>query len=126
MSMTQMEKQKLAERLVDLTMKDRFPGPLAEGATEARKEMRQRRGDKFMQLWAEIYAKHYADEQLLAILNFYESDIGRSILDTRPALTAEFNSRIAELSSSSVSHGLDDPKWTLYGISGIKPSDEDT
>tara|TARA_R110001592_G_scaffold254129_2_gene517449 strand:+ start:17409 stop:17783 length:375 start_codon:yes stop_codon:yes gene_type:complete len=124
--MAQTEKYNLARRLVDLTMKDSYPGRRRDKASEGTSEVKQRSNDKFMRLWADIYAKHYSDEQLTALVEFYGSDIGISIVNAKPTLTAEFESRISELNTSSFTPAHGDTKSSSFGIRSVTRKDEDS
>ena len=75
-------KRKLAEDVVDLTVMNRVRSsaslngiPDPETAEKMRLRMRQEQ--------IELYIKHYEPEQLQALLDFYSTDIGKSILESQ-------------------------------------------
>lgn len=101
--MTAESKKELAEKVVDLTVMNRVhtfatlndkPDP----ATAAKHRARMR--DEQVAL----YIKHYETEQLLALLDFYSTDIGKSILESQKRASDDLASGI-RLVSGEVKEG---------------------
>lgn len=85
------EKRSLAEKVVDLTVMNRVRGiatdsngPNAGMTEEFRSRMRAEQ--------TALYVKHYEPEQFIAILDFYNTDIGKSILASQERLADEMAS----------------------------------
>lgn len=97
--MSQDDKWKMAERLVELILKDSFPPKLRPNAPALMKEMLNTVGNKVNDLQVELHAKHYSEDQLRTLLNFYESDMGASILLAQSDISTEFKSRFSEISA---------------------------
>jgi len=95
--MNQDEKWVMAEKLVDLIVKDTFPPPITTNAPAQMKAMHKAAQDKNNKLQVELHAKHYSDDQLRTLLKFYESEMGTSILHAQAEITAEFTNQIPEL-----------------------------
>lgn len=81
-------KRELAEKVVDLTVMNRVRSfanlngvPDADMAEKLRLRMRQEQ--------IELYIKHFEPEQLLALLNFYNTEIGQSILESQKNVSDE-------------------------------------
>jgi hypothetical protein len=45
--------------------------------------------DSFSKLHIDIYDKHYSHEEIRELIDFYESPIGRKIIEESPAMTEE-------------------------------------
>ena len=85
------QKRRLAEEVVDLTVMNRFrsfsagsTGRSADGDMQARVRMRQQQ--------TELYKKHFEVEQLTAILDFYRTELGESILTSHERLVDDMAS----------------------------------
>ena len=86
------EKQKLAAKLIQITNSYRPPPPLPEEHLEALQGLKKKQDV----LLAKIYAERFTDEQLVAQLEFYESDLGKSILKIRANIQTEYVTRLQE------------------------------
>lgn len=83
-------KRELAEKVVDLTVMNRVRSfanlngvPDAEMAENLRSRMRQQQ--------TELYLKHFEPEQLRALLDFYSTEIGQSILESQKKVSEEIS-----------------------------------
>lgn len=81
-------KRELAEKVVDLTVMSRVRSfanlngvPDADMTEKLRSRMRQEQ--------TELYIKHFEPEQLLALLDFYNTEIGQSILESQKKVSDE-------------------------------------
>lgn len=101
--MSDEEKRKLAEKVVDLTVMNRAKafasdsnGPNAEMTEKLRLRMREEQ--------TVLYIKHYETEQLMALLDFYSTETGKSILASQERLSNDMASGI-RLVSEEVREG---------------------
>jgi hypothetical protein len=77
------EKRKLAERVVELTVMNRLQDQMPEEAKE--------------RLWEEqvgLHLKHFEPEQLTAHIDFYETEMGKSISLSQKRMADDFRSGI--------------------------------
>ena len=76
------EKRILAEKVVDLTVMNRARAIASDSngrnAEKTEKLMSQMRGQQI-----DLYIKHYHPAQLKALIDFYDTDMGKSILVTQ-------------------------------------------
>jgi len=100
------EKRNLAERVVDLTVMNRAiaiasdsNGPNADMTKKLRFRMREEQ--------TVLYIKHYETEQLMALLDFYNTEIGKSILASQERLSHDmaFSVGVASGEVRGDSHG---------------------
>lgn len=81
-------KRELAESVVDLTVMNRmrsFANLNGKPDPVMAENMRLRMRDE----QTELYLKHYETEQLLALLDFYSTDMGKSILESQRNVSDE-------------------------------------
>lgn len=84
-----------AKELVELTGSGKrmdMRTPLSEEFRIGREEQER----KLIDLNVELRAKHMSEEQLVALLDFYKSDMGRSILEANRIIGVEFRDRFHE------------------------------
>ncbi|PCH61700.1 MAG: hypothetical protein COC19_04495 [SAR86 cluster bacterium] len=92
------EKRELAETVVDMTVMNRFrifssnsDGYDAKMSEIARFRMREEQ--------TALYAKHYQSKQLTALLDFYSSEMGKSILTSQERVADEMASGVKLVST---------------------------
>ncbi len=89
--MTPEDKARKAEQLFDLMVRDSFPDLTTAGASGKLLELQKELGNRFRKLHIELRLKHFTDEQLEALLSFYDSDLGKSIIDAELQIREEFS-----------------------------------
>ena len=85
------EKRKLAEKLVDLAVIDPVRTPTINGS-EIDNNLEKRMREEIRELQIDARIKHYSDEQLSALVTFYDCDLGKSIAQVRNKIYEEFTS----------------------------------
>jgi len=80
---------KKAERLFELTDIGYFP-PSRPNAPAKMQEIRETLRNGYRDIRIKLFAEHYSEDQLDALLNFYESELGRSILKARVDIENSF------------------------------------
>ena len=78
--------------------------------TEQLQALREEQDRRLLGLNIELRVKHMSEEQLDALLDFYKSDMGRSILEANKAISAEFRDRFNQTMSVS-SSSQDGTAW---------------
>ena len=98
--MTNNDKIEKAKRLVHLTGVGRsfIRGKVQERSHDDPRSAHEK-NLKDMQI--ELRAKHMSSEQLDALLDFYSSDMGKSILDAQERIRVEASDRLASLVENS-------------------------
>ena len=91
------EKKKLVEKLVDLTVQ--FNMSECDISTAVGAELVNRMRLRMRQAQIDARMKHLDPEQVSALLTFYGSTMGRSILERQARIDAELGSGMANLSS---------------------------
>jgi hypothetical protein len=61
-------------------------------------ELYLRQLEQLRGVMAELYSEHFSDEQLQALLDFYGSEMGKSIVNTDSEITSRFQERLRDLS----------------------------
>ena len=75
-------KRELAEEVVDLTVMNRVRSSASKnGAPDP--DMAEKMRQRMRQQHIELYMKHYNPDQLIALLEFYKTGIGKSILESQ-------------------------------------------
>ncbi len=92
---TDEHKRELALRVVKLMLRE--PTVTGTGITE---EYRDQIRDRHYKEQTDLRVKHFSTEQLEALLNFYQSDIGKSILESQ-------NRMIDDMGFQIVSHDIE-------------------
>jgi hypothetical protein len=83
-----------------------------QGMPAQLKEIRDRHLLKLKALMAELYCEHFTDEQLQALLAFYQSDTGRAILQEESEIAEQSKERLRQIGmemnaeASKVSGGM--------------------
>ena len=54
-------------------------------------------GDRVREVRAELYAEHFSEQQLKALLDFYGSDVGQTIVETESQIAKDFEKRVNAL-----------------------------
>lgn len=92
--MTDDKKRELAERLVDLSVMGRAKcvasdncGPNKDLMNKMRSRMRQQQ--------ISLYCKHFQTEQLQALVDFYSTEMGKSILRSQERISDELSFGLA-------------------------------
>lgn len=88
------EKRKLVEKLVDLTVRA-VRDPMRKHpalADELFKEINEKIRQQMRKQQIEIRLKHFNLEQLVALLDFYETDLGKSIIASQGLISDEIDS----------------------------------
>ena len=83
------EKLGLVERLVDLTVRNPV-GAISGNPTDIDMEMHEQIRQRARQQQIDVRLKHFTTEQVRALLDFYESDMGRSIIESEKRIAEEF------------------------------------
>ena len=86
-----------AIKFFELTNTADFPRPIKPNAPERMKQIHQLMSDSFRELKIGLIEKHYTDDQLDALINLYESDLGTSILDSQVSLENEIREKWPEV-----------------------------
>lgn len=107
--MSEENKLRKARELVELTGSGRRMNFGASRSEEFR-ALQEEHERKLTDLNVALRAKHMSEEQLDALLDFYRSDMGRSILETNRIIGAEFRDRFHEAVSIS-RPGKDGAAW---------------
>ena len=87
-------RQQLAEELVPLRHPTMVPNK--ELATEQATKHVNNINKVQLDLMIELYLVHFSNEELLALRNFYNSDIGRSIVATERRINEDYRDQIRE------------------------------
>ena len=77
------EKRKLAERVVELTVMNRLQDQMPE---EVKERLREEQ--------VGLHLKHFEPEQLMALIDFYETEMGKSISLCQKRMADDFRSGI--------------------------------
>ncbi|MGB0619225.1 MAG: DUF2059 domain-containing protein [Myxococcota bacterium] len=74
--------------------------------------------DYLAKLWAPIYAKHFTEEELKAILDFWSSPVGRKTIEVTPQLTQDSFSalRIFTITNTPAYHMAIDARLRELGM----------
>lgn len=84
-------RRELAQKVVELTVMNRVRSFASlNGAPDA--DMAEKLRSRMRQEQTELYIKHFEPEQLQALLDFYNTEIGRSILDSQKKVSDEVSS----------------------------------
>ncbi len=81
-------KRDLVEKLVDLTVRDPI-GSISGNPSQLDLEMYEKMRQRFREEQINIRFKHFSTDQLIALLNFYETDMSESILITQNDISEE-------------------------------------
>lgn len=95
------EKRKLVERLVALTMPELVCD--AKSVAEETVEFASRLREKLLQKQIELHIKHLEPEQIQALLDFYDTDMGASILKSQAKIEEELANTVSVVDEAS--HG---------------------
>jgi hypothetical protein len=95
---TNHDKQQAALELVRLRRLLSRAG-LRDNAPAQIKQLRERHLEQLQAVMAQLYAEHFSDEQLQALLDFYESDLGKAIIETESEISKQFQERVKELAA---------------------------
>jgi len=98
---TSESKRGLVEKLVELTVRDPV-GNIFGNPSDLDIEMHDKLRMRFHEQQIEIRLKHFTTEQLEALLEFHESNMGKSILEAQNRISEEFSSSIELVSASRV------------------------
>lgn len=94
-------KTEKATRIYELLYADRIMQRSRKRSSKHMQEAVDNIYGKITKLQIELREKHYTDEQLDALLDFYDSELGKSITETEGLVAEEFSSRMnTELESS--------------------------
>jgi hypothetical protein len=91
------EKKQAALEL--LTLRSFGVGASEVSVPDGAKEMLARFQDKQREAMAELYAECFSDEQLLALLTFYGSELGRSIISVEAEIGERFREMLPGMAS---------------------------
>ncbi|MCI5107940.1 MAG: DUF2059 domain-containing protein [Pseudomonadales bacterium] len=117
-------KTQKARKLFQLTYSslNDFP-PVRSNASEGFKKHAESIREKVRALRIELIEKHYTESQLDALIGFYETDIGASILDVRERLALDLKDQMPKILNSAES----DSNGNLGVIIRTQdPDDDDT
>ena len=87
------EKKKLVEKLVDLTVRDLMSE--SDRSMSTGKEFSSRMRKKFRQEQIDLRLKHFESEQIRALLDFYDTAMGKSILESQSKIDHEVASNVS-------------------------------
>jgi len=85
------EKRKLAEKVVDLTVMNRARAT-ATVNNKPDPEMTEKLKLRMREEQTELYVKHFDSDQLLALLDFYTTEMGKSILESQKRVSGDISS----------------------------------
>jgi len=109
------KKQELVERLVDLTVRDIMKS--SKLSTGIGREIANRMSPRIRQEQIDLRLKHFDIDQVRALLDFYSTEMGRSILASQFKIDEELTEGISIISSgvnqevaSDIRSGKLDPK----------------
>ena len=94
--MTEDERREAVKRLFELR-REFSAGKVREDTPDAIKEMRGRVHEKVREAAAELYVEHFSDEQLNAMLDFYGSELGQSIIETQSLIRDRISERMQDI-----------------------------
>ncbi len=84
-------KRELAEKVVDLTVMNRIrTSATMNGVPDP--EMAEKHRLRMREEQTELYLKHYEPEQFVALLDFYNTNIGKSILESQKKVSDDMAS----------------------------------
>ncbi|NQV69308.1 MAG: DUF2059 domain-containing protein [Pseudohongiella sp.] len=86
-------KRRLAEKVVDLTVMNRAK-TFASDSNGPNAALTEKLSLRMREEQTVLYIKHYETEQLNALLDFYNTEIGKSILASQERLSAEMASGV--------------------------------
>ena len=92
-------KRKLAEEIVDLTVMNKFRA-FSDSTSQKSLDSLNRARIRMREEQIELYVKHFEIEQLNAILDFYGTDMGKSILSSHERMSDELASGVKLVSSN--------------------------
>lgn len=96
-------KRELAEKVVDLTVMNRIStSATMNGVPDP--EIVEKHRSRMRKEQTELYLKHYEPEQFVALLDFYNTDIGKSILESQKNVSDDMASGM-RLASVEVREG---------------------
>jgi len=90
-SMANLNKLEKAEKLVELTGSVISRRKFDSSTPKKHVDLRRALEEDSRELQIELRTKHYSEEQLDALLDFYESEIGKSILQANERIRVEFS-----------------------------------
>ncbi|MEQ8314756.1 MAG: hypothetical protein RL839_04785 [Gammaproteobacteria bacterium] len=117
-------KKQKAYRLFELTYtpSSDFP-PVNPDASDAMKKSQEDAASKIRELRVNLIEKHYTEDQLDALIQFNESEMGKSIRDVRVAIQNDFKTEVPKLLNQLNS----DNSGNLGAIVRVEePKDDDT
>ncbi|MEX0902797.1 MAG: DUF2059 domain-containing protein [Pseudohongiellaceae bacterium] len=100
---TESKKDK-ATRLFELTNTGQWP-PASPDASQKMQDVRKAISDVYRELKIELFEKHYTEEQLDALLGFYESDIGSTVLEAQANIEHDFKKKMSKTLNDMNSKG---------------------
>lgn len=118
------EKRVLVERLVELTVRDVMSD--SDMSTSIGKELKNRMRQKILQEQVELRLKHFELEQIEALLDFYSTDIGKSILKSQSNIDQELSARISIVSHDTHQEIVEDVQSGKLQIKPGRSRDDDT
>ena len=60
-----------------------------------------------------IYRKHYSEEEILQLTDFYKSELGQKTLSLTPEITREISSKTRDMSQMALSQAKDELAFEL-------------
>ena len=91
--------QDKARKLFELTDTGKFP-PVRPNAPPKLQEIKKALANGYRDLRIRLFTEHYTEEQLDALLEFYESDLGRSILQAQAKIEDNFKEEFSRFMQS--------------------------
>jgi hypothetical protein len=94
-----------AKKLFELTYRsaDDFP-PIRPNAPDQLREQIESIRAQTHSLRVKLMEKHYSDSQLDALINFYDSEMGKSILESREHISREYKEQMSKILNSPMAN----------------------
>ena len=89
------------------------------------RELRERHLQKVRDIMVDIYVEQFSDEQLLALLEFYGSEKGKSITKTESVIAERFRQRVKELGVELNAEAGKASGGLIWSSSGAKPTPDE-
>ncbi|MEX0963853.1 MAG: DUF2059 domain-containing protein [Pseudohongiellaceae bacterium] len=93
------EKLQFVERLVELTLGNLASEP--DPSTSTNNEFANALREKFRQQQIDLRMKYFEPEQIVALLEFYDTPMGRSILQKQAKIEQEIASNVSVISNAA-------------------------
>ncbi|PCJ23362.1 MAG: hypothetical protein COA96_11945 [SAR86 cluster bacterium] len=118
------EKKELVEKLVELTVRDIVSE--SDTLTKVGYKFASRMKQKIRQEQVDLRLKHFAPEQIKALLNFYDTAMGKSILENQSKIDHEIASNVSIISHEVHHQVVEDIQSEILQKNAERSSQSDT